>query len=177
MKAFKSIGNNLPRLIKGKDGDRNASNEPETSTSGHAEESLFGLFCLYPKPGQVTGKPVGAQSLHTLGAKDFVERNEVDIVAIHGLGGTPRKTWTHENGKLWLEDFAPQVYPAARIYSFGYDSGFAFSKGTGTLRDFAKNFLVLLGLERVKTEVPRSLIHRPGRMVLTRTSRAADLWC
>src|ERR1700684_2527676 len=33
--------------------------------------------------------------------------NEVDIIAIHGLGGTPYKTWTHENGVLWLRDVVP----------------------------------------------------------------------
>jgi len=82
----------------------------------------------------------------------------VDIVAIHGLGGTPRKTWTHANGKLWLKDFAPGAFPNSRIYTFGYDSGVAFSRGTGSLRDFVKNFLALLGLERASPEVGQPFI-------------------
>lgn len=76
------------------------------------------------------------------------ETFNADIIAIHGLGGTAFKTWTHRNGKNWLSDFAPSEFPGARIYTFGYDSGFAFSRGTGTLNDFARSFLEAVKLER-----------------------------
>lgn len=153
MKGFKSIGKRLSQRSKGKEVESNTPAAAGPSTFEPVDESLFGLFCLYPQPGHVTSTQVRTRSQQASKAKDSIKQHEVDIVAIHGLGGTPRKTWTHENGKLWLEDFAPEVFPASRIYTFGYDSGFAFSKGTGTLRDFAKNFLVLLGLERATPEV------------------------
>ena len=54
------------------------------------------------------------------------------IVAVHGLGGHWEKTWTHENGKLWLRDFLPsQLQDAnvnARVMSFGYNSDTFTSK-------------------------------------------------
>jgi len=89
-----------------------------------------------------------------------------DIIAIHGLGGAAYKTWTHENGRLWLRDFALDEFPGSRIYTFEYDSGFAFSKGTGTLRDFARSLLEVVKLQRATPEVrtgprngsPRSLL-------------------
>jgi hypothetical protein len=87
--------------------------------------------------------------------KTFDETTEtfnVDIVAVHGLGGTAFKTWTHRNGKNWLRDFAPNEFPGARVYTFGYDSGFAFSRGTGTLNDFARSFLEAIKLERSKPD-------------------------
>jgi hypothetical protein len=74
-------------------------------------------------------------------------------VAVHGLGGDPYKTWTHENGTLWLRDIAAEQLPEARIYTFGYDSAFAFSQGTGNVRDFARSLLEALRLERVSQEV------------------------
>lgn len=82
-----------------------------------------------------------------------IEDHNVDIVAVHGLGGDPYKTWTHENGTLWLRDIAPQQLPGARIYTFGYDSTFAFSQGTGNVRDFARSLLEALALERTSQEV------------------------
>ncbi len=44
------------------------------------------------------------------------------IIAVHGLGGHAYKTWTAENGTMWLKDLLPQAIPGARIMTFGYDS-------------------------------------------------------
>jgi hypothetical protein len=79
---------------------------------------------------------------------DAATTYNADIIAIHGLGGTAFKTWTHGNGRLWLRDFAPNEFPGARVYTYGYDSGFAFSKGTGTLRDFAITLLLHINIAR-----------------------------
>jgi alpha-beta hydrolase superfamily lysophospholipase len=48
-------------------------------------------------------------------------------VAVHGLGGDALKTWTAENGKMWLRDFLPDdlrdgaASCHARVMTFGYD--------------------------------------------------------
>ncbi|UZP34905.1 hypothetical protein NXS19_002721 [Fusarium pseudograminearum] len=62
----------------------------------------------------------------------------VDIVAIHGLGGHPLKTWTEkEDRHLWLRDSLPIHVPEARIMSFGYDSVVLFGKSRSQICDYA----------------------------------------
>ncbi|KIN02724.1 hypothetical protein OIDMADRAFT_120076 [Oidiodendron maius Zn] len=48
----------------------------------------------------------------------------VDIVAIHGLNGHQKKTWTAKNKVNWLRDanMLPANIPNARIMSWGYDA-------------------------------------------------------
>jgi hypothetical protein len=62
-------------------------------------------------------------------------------VAVHGLGGDAHRTWTHENSKLWLQDFLPLEIPEARILTYGYKSVVAFSKFTAEVDDFARDLL------------------------------------
>ncbi|KAF8849180.1 hypothetical protein BDZ45DRAFT_604762, partial [Acephala macrosclerotiorum] len=58
------------------------------------------------------------------------------VIAVHGLGGHAFNTWT-EGGRLWLRDFLPSDLPKARVLTFGYNSGIAFTNSKSTLRDFA----------------------------------------
>lgn len=110
----------------------------------------FGLFLLHPQDEERhAGGAVAGGSKEPEATRLY----NADIIAIHGLGGTAHKTWTHENGILWLRDIVPNELPGVRIYTFGYDSSFAFSKGTGTLSDFAKNLLEAIRLERTTPEV------------------------
>jgi hypothetical protein len=78
---------------------------------------------------------------------------DVDIVAIHGLGGDAYKTWRHDNGTLWLRDSLLKDLPSARVFTYGYDSTFVFSRGTSTLRDFARALLEDVRSERRLPEV------------------------
>ncbi|KAH8744418.1 hypothetical protein F5882DRAFT_497181, partial [Hyaloscypha sp. PMI_1271] len=71
------------------------------------------------------------------------------IVAVHGLNGTARKTWTDEDsGSFWLEDFLPGALPNARIMTFGYDSGLAFSRSKAGVENFSRDLLNRLRLVR-----------------------------
>ncbi|TDZ15835.1 Vegetative incompatibility protein HET-E-1 [Colletotrichum orbiculare MAFF 240422] len=63
------------------------------------EREKHGLFLLYPESRSAIG--------------------DVDIVAVHGLGGDWEDTWTHAAGKSWLKNFLPSDFPNARIWSFG----------------------------------------------------------
>jgi hypothetical protein len=134
------------------------------SRESKASVDLFGLFRLDSRDGSLLDSDnmnIGQQS---------VGLNEVDIIAIHGLGGTLYETWTHENGVLWLRDIVPKELSGVRVYTFGYDSGFAFSKGTGTLHDFSKSLLEAIKLERTTPEVqslPVSVFRNSSRITYT----------
>ncbi|KAK1623386.1 hypothetical protein BDP81DRAFT_384530 [Colletotrichum phormii] len=47
---------------------------------------------------------------------------EFDIIAIHGLDGHWRNSWTSGDGVFWLQDLLPIRVPQARIYSYSHDS-------------------------------------------------------
>jgi hypothetical protein len=74
-----------------------------------------------------------------------------DIIAIHGINGEAWRTWEDKNtGKLWLRDFLPKSVPGSRIYSFGYASEVAFTRGRAKLKDFARSLLE--GINSVRIE-------------------------
>lgn len=81
----------------------------------------------------------------------------VDIVAVHGLGGDAYKSWTHGNGKLWLRDLLPEDLPSARVFTYGYNSAFVFSRETSTLREYARALLEDIRSERALPEVSIAL--------------------
>ncbi|KAF7914114.1 uncharacterized protein EAF01_000520 [Botrytis porri] len=97
----------------------------------------FGLFHLNPIPVL----PKNGESPYKL-----------DIVALHGIKGDAFKTWTEKNEdgvkNMWLRDQLPNELPGARIFSFGYDANVLFSRGTGTIEDFATALLEDLLRER-----------------------------
>jgi hypothetical protein len=85
------------------------------------------------------------------------------IVAVHGLGGHWRHTWTGDSGKNWLRDFLPlQLQDAgitARVLSYGYDSDTAFSKAVTDIDDVAGMLLDrLVGERQSREEKSRGVI-------------------
>lgn len=84
------------------------------------------------------------------------------IVAIHGLGGDPYKTWTATNRnnepQFWLKDFLPHDLPKARIMTYGYESDFGFTRSKSGIRDFALQLLSRMrtlrlgGAEKVRNQ-------------------------
>ncbi|KAF8523276.1 hypothetical protein BU17DRAFT_43899 [Hysterangium stoloniferum] len=94
------------------------------------------------------------------------------IVAIHGLDGHRERSWTAQNGKLWLRDFLPDIISTARIVTFGYD---AYTRkcpapSEQTLHNHAENFLARLSSFRVNpasTERPIIFVaHSLGGIIL-----------
>ncbi|KAG0124311.1 Alpha/Beta hydrolase protein [Tuber indicum] len=118
---------------------------------GEREEERFGLFVVTPQ-----------------------DRNAVvDIVALHGLGGDRFRTWTHDSGACWIRDFLPEQIPGARIMTFGYNSGVAFSQNVAGISVFANDLLDRLkGLRRHIDESTRPIIficHSLGGIVCKRS--------
>lgn len=78
----------------------------------------------------------------------------LSIVAVHGLGGNARSTWTEpDSGKFWLEDLLPDAFPKARVITFGYDSGLAFSRSKAGIENSARDLLNRLRILRSSYEV------------------------
>ncbi|KAH0543156.1 hypothetical protein FGG08_002501 [Glutinoglossum americanum] len=78
-------------------------------------------------------------------------KTRVDIVAIHGLGGGPFKTWT-EGYRMWLRDFLPSTLPEARIMTYGYGSAIAFCDLASGISDTALDLLERLRSKKKKEE-------------------------
>lgn len=141
----------LPRSSKVGSVGGSVDSESSPSEENVSNADRFGLFRLYSRSST---KPEEDAMTATSKSKQIESASDtLDVIAIHGLGGSAYKTWTHKNGLFWLQDVATNEFPGARIYTFGYDSGFAFSNGTGTLRDFAKSLLEAIKLERETSEV------------------------
>lgn len=80
------------------------------------------------------------------------------VIAVHGLGGHPFKTWQHPNGKVWLADFLPAQLPEARVMTYGYNSSVLFSKSVAGIDDFATDLLFRISMERRCAAVSRPLL-------------------
>jgi len=106
------------------------------NTTGEKEDESLGLFQLWPDP-------------------DSSIETKIDIVAIHGLGGHPFKTWA-AGDRMWLKDFLPKEIPEARIFTYGYNSGVAFNKSASDISDFSRDLL-----ERLLATRRRVLANRP----------------
>lgn len=95
----------------------------------------------------------------------------VDIIALHGVNGHHKKTWTHfdttgaEQDVFWLRDFLPRVFPGARIYTYGYDARLLFSRATGNINSFAGTLLEEIMDVRTRREVSVSFQRGGGELM------------
>ena len=114
----------------------------ELDDSASSPDETHGLFQLYDPSSRPETDRV--EISHDTG---------VDIIAIHGINGNARQTWTHANGKCWLKDFLPESLPESRIYTFGYPAEIAFSRSLARIEDFARRLLIDLTVVRVTDTV------------------------
>ncbi|KAL8994630.1 MAG: hypothetical protein Q9169_005452 [Polycauliona sp. 2 TL-2023] len=114
------LSTHVVRSIRGKDG----SAERHDTAGRHANP--LGLSVLY-EPHE--GVPV------------------VDIIFVHGLGGTSQNTWSRNKDEnlFWPRQWLPKEpgFEQARIISFGYDADFVSAGRNNILNitDFAKELL------------------------------------
>ncbi|KAK2601546.1 hypothetical protein QQS21_004864 [Conoideocrella luteorostrata] len=88
-------------------------------------------------PGELATSRLGLQTVYSPSA-----RPRVDIIFVHGLGGTSRGTWTlHKDPSLfWPGSFLPFDVSEARIHTFGYRADL-FKSNKSSVLDFAKELL------------------------------------
>ena len=147
----RSDENRQPRLQRTSSATRKVSPSPSQSPSNVIEGDRRGSTSSAainsssdqgsrkqsePDPG-----PLGLNVVFTPGNSP-----KVDIVFVHGLGGTSRKTWS-KNGDpelFWPLKFLPlEPYIClSRIFTFGYNANIRAAGGVSTsVLDFAKDLL------------------------------------
>jgi hypothetical protein len=131
-----------------------AKSEGQTSLSttlNSIQGQLMGQPRKYSSDTQVTqvgksegppGDPLGLKVLHTPPG-----RRRVDIVFVHGLGGSSRLSWSknHNLELFWPLKFLPfePDINEARLLTFGYNANFRSGSGKNktSVLDFAKDLL------------------------------------
>ncbi|MCJ1245218.1 hypothetical protein MMC30_002420 [Trapelia coarctata] len=105
--------------------------------------------------------------------KDDTDNVHSSIVAIHGLDGHWKRSWTDEaSGMFWLQTFLPDAVPNARIYSYGYDANTHGSSPVlqRSIDDHALRMVTDLVRERRRTQSNKKPIifvaHSLGGIVL-----------
>ncbi|KAI9889078.1 MAG: hypothetical protein M1814_005801 [Vezdaea aestivalis] len=148
----------MPKLFKRFRGRKIEGNDAGSSSTPN-ETSLLESVGKEPNTQPPHAKVSG--SYDHVGLFELSNSNDesktVDVIAVHGLQGHPYRTWTHENGHLWIRDSLTESIPFARIMTFGYDSMIAFSKSVAKIDDKALDLLNQLTLMRrpLEDSVPR----------------------
>jgi hypothetical protein len=102
--------------------------------------------------------PLGLQFLHEpVGTLQQLQSSSgdaqfpvvIDVIFVHGLGGSSRATWTHSESEFWptwLQEI--KGLENIRISTFGYDANWDITKRSNALGipDFASGLLMALNL-------------------------------
>jgi hypothetical protein len=78
----------------------------------------------------------------------------VDIIFIHGLGGSSLRTWSwnHDTRHLWLHWLADEpTLSSARVWAYGYSGGVDGFSNALSIHDFAKDLLFKLKMESARS--------------------------
>lgn len=91
------------------------------------------------------------------------------VVAIHGLGSSTERAWTHqETGKRWLEEFLPKAFPGYGILGINHDSRWDAFAPLELFRDYGEGVLEAIKTTRTKVEVISYSHIRPTHHCLMR---------
>ncbi|XDG01199.1 hypothetical protein ABKA04_000814 [Annulohypoxylon sp. FPYF3050] len=134
--------------------------------------------------------PTNTLGLHVIFSGPNNASVDVDIVAVHGLGGDAFRTWTAD-GTLWLRDLlpgqlrnppdeyknGPDDTKVARVMTFGYDANiFTDSRNTNAFT-VARDLLVDLEDRRLGNAKTRPLIfigHSLGGIVIKKVTKSSE---
>jgi hypothetical protein len=116
----------------------------------------MGFICL-----QIPRTQTSSESLSHCASNNFPLIQRQSIVAVHGLDGHWKDSWTADNGVFWLQDLLPHDFPKARIYSFGHDSRTRGGTKPLTLdiSDHGKDLVTSLTNERYLSKVYPPILH------------------
>lgn len=91
---------------------------------------------------------------------DFSKAN-LDIIAVHGLGGHPWRSWINNSSQaMWVRDFLAVDFPEARIMSYGYKPEAAVQDSLVNLTTLASDLLdnVIQSRESLGHTIKRPLV-------------------
>ncbi|KAH0541241.1 hypothetical protein FGG08_004246 [Glutinoglossum americanum] len=117
---------------------------PGSSTSRHRNASSASSRSRAPSPQPTQADtpppldPLGLTSVHTF--PDPI----LDIIFVHGLGGTSIGTWSwgRDPANFWPTWLGADVeLSRSRVFTFGYDAYFANQYSSSNILDFAKDLL------------------------------------
>lgn len=102
-------------------------------------------------------QPIVEKDLIGLSAVWSPPRPVIDIIFVHGLGGSSGKTWCYENDAStfwpsWLQ--REEELSNARVHTFGYSANIVGGANSSSLFDFAQELLF-----KMKNEYPN---HKKG---------------
>ncbi|KAI0203135.1 hypothetical protein F4808DRAFT_467764 [Astrocystis sublimbata] len=107
---------------------------------------------------------------------------QVDIVAVHGLGGDSIEAWTDSTtGVNWLRDLLPKHVKAARVLTYGYDASptlFLTNRASTTIQRSAECLVQELYADRKLSDMlKRPIIFKSLVYSSTRTAaKVGHLW-
>ena len=120
-----------------------------TVTSAQPDANEFGLEILHPLGGDVS--------------------DPIQIIFVHGLGGSKMGTWTHPQAEGCWPDWlhSEEVLKDVRIALFGYDANFRFFTPNTTLgiSNFATQLLLEIGHLHFRTR-PVLTTNLAGEMLI-----------
>ena len=99
----------------------------------------------------MTVQPIlGLKTLHESKAAS-PNSKVIDIIFIHGLGGSAEETWSHPSSKVFWPDLLheDEKFANGRISTFGYDANFEnifAANSVLDISDFARQLLDWLNL-------------------------------
>ena len=105
------------------------------------------------------------------------------VIAITGLGGHAFGSWRSRistecplDRPMWLRDFLPQIFPNARVMTYGYDSSLRESDGAN-ITDYRRGFIQCLLNSRRQCPVSDCLTTLPSYMLTISPCRTETPHC
>ena len=145
------------------------------------QQVVLRLYATPPgaQEAPTNGSPASVGAVSTLPGDRFglfelvippKESHTLDVVFVHGLGGSWNDTWITSTGVLWPKEWLAFDVPNARILSYGYPNDKAFwdeHAGRMSLADRADNFFLQLKWRDVGQTRPAIFLgHSMGGLVI-----------